>query len=153
MVHMSRSEDSLQELVLSSYHVGHQDWTLTVRLGSQRLYPLSRLTNPMKDLSNVLLGFIFSILLGSFKLCSWGTWSAVSFPGVVVPVYCWPRRTGLEIPLFPSFLERVKCLVEHRVRPPGLGFVSPGSESRFCARLLIVLCGASLPGLLVESRI
>lgn len=73
MVHMSGSEDSLQELVLSSYHVGHQDWTLAVRLGSQHLYPLSHLTNPMKDLPNVLLDFIFSFLLGSFKLCSWGT--------------------------------------------------------------------------------
>lgn len=46
LAHMWRSEDNLQELVLSFDHVGSRDWTKVIWLGSKWLYLLSYLASP-----------------------------------------------------------------------------------------------------------
>lgn len=44
---MAKSEDNVQEWVLSFYHVRSRNWTWVVRLGSKHSYPLSRITSPL----------------------------------------------------------------------------------------------------------
>lgn len=45
-VYVWRSEDNVEELVLSFHYMGSGDQTQDIRLGSKPLYPLSRLAGP-----------------------------------------------------------------------------------------------------------
>lgn len=45
-VYVRRSEDNLEELVLSFHYMGSGDQTQVIRLGGKPLYPLSRFAGP-----------------------------------------------------------------------------------------------------------
>lgn len=98
---MQRSEDNLQDLVLSFYHVRPRDWIQVIKLSCKHLHPNGLLINPeLLYFYKIRNMYFYSVCLSNTFLTSFELISGLNTDqqGCMSP---WPWEQ-VYIPLFPS---------------------------------------------------